>query len=138
MKKSKYILGILAAGMCTAYADVNIAYTTAAPSSGLRDAVMTITDDTTGYTVYTAGIVGGVTGTSGANAYATEPADFTVTSPDDAFTPTTRPIEVENTVINLESGYVCYLLGGANGDGAVYGTRTINMTGGWLTGFVVV
>lgn len=138
MKKSKFILGILAAVMCTAYADVNITYTAADSSTGLRDAVMTIKDDNSnGYTVYTAGIVGGVTKTSGSNAYSEIPTDFTVSSPDNAFTPTTRPIEVRNSVINLESGYVDYLIGGSNGDGAVHGTRTINMTGGkvdWLFG----
>lgn len=140
MKKSKFILGILAAVMCTAYADVNITYTAADSSTGLRDAVMTIKDDNSnGYTVYTAGIVGGVTKTSGSNAYSEIPTDFTVSSPDNAFTPTTRPIEVRNSVINLESGYVDYLIGGSNGDGAVHGTRTINMTGGkvdWLFGGV--
>ena len=112
MKKSKFILGILAASMSTAYATATIDYTNLDSATGRYDAEMTIT----GGSRETAGNVGIIS--------STQPTLSGLPAGSD------RPLFINKSVINMEDGYVCFLTPDANGNGAVYGEKIINMTGG--------
>lgn len=123
------MLAVLSMGICeNAVADsasgaINIDYSNYNAETERYDATMTITGPTSDYKPgYTAGIVGAISGLKG---------DFTVTAPEGSgITTDTRPTWVENSVVNMQGGSLCYLTGGANSDGIVYGDRTINMSGG--------
>ncbi len=107
----------------SANGSVNYEYTNYNAETGRSDVEMTITGPVEGYKpCYVAGTVGALKNPNG---------EVSVTAPaESGITETNRPLWVENATVNMEGGSLCYLTAGASSDGAVYGDRTVNMSGG--------
>ena len=135
----KKLLVALLAAMATSavHADdtagVNISYSDYNTETGRYDATMTVSGSLEYPSPFAnGGIVGFITAEEDTSV---ETSYLSVTAPEGSgITKDNRPLFVQDSIVNISGGTVCYLSAGANSNGGVYGNRTINMTGGvvWL------
>ena len=121
MKKSKFILSILALTVYQTQASVTYEYINYNNSTGLFDVNVNIDNAANSARIVTLGAVGGISSWDSApyNDYSILNSDISE-----------RKLDVHNTVVNVTNGNAVYITAGSNGEGTISGTKTLNISGG--------